>query len=85
MFDAHAWLVQELTGEDAPDLVVVIDVKAYYSSITHMVKGDIPCLSKSVLLVPCQYHFSIEHRQRQPGHSYQPRHAPRSEKDLKNY
>lgn len=35
VFDAHAWLVQELTGEDAPDLVVVIDVKAYYSSITH--------------------------------------------------
>lgn len=34
-FDAHAYLARDLTGEYAPEWVVVIDVKSYYSDITH--------------------------------------------------
>lgn len=46
-FDAHAYLVHDLTGANAPDWVVVIDVQSYYSSITHdRLIADIPMDSR---------------------------------------
>ena len=43
VFDAHAYLKRDLTGQDAPEWVVVVDVQSYYSSITHdRLIADIP-------------------------------------------
>ena len=33
--DLHAYLHQELSGRNAPEWVVVIDVQSFYGSITH--------------------------------------------------
>jgi len=34
-YDAHSYLVRDLSGSDAPQWAVVIDVKAYYSNVIH--------------------------------------------------
>ena len=48
-FDAHAYLMHDLTGPYAPEWVVVVDVQSYYSSITHeRLMNDIP-MDKAML------------------------------------
>lgn len=48
-YDAHAYLVNKLKGREAPEYVVVTDVKAYYSSISHeWLMKNIP-INKNVL------------------------------------
>lgn len=33
--DAHAYLIYDLSGENAPDLVVLVDVQAFYDTVIH--------------------------------------------------
>ena len=49
LLDAHAYLASDLQGEAAPEWVVVIDVKMYYTSMAHQHLLKIIPMYKSVL------------------------------------